>query len=108
MPRALVVTYPWLPMFNVGVKHVANLCRYLPLAGWEPHILTKDWSERRAPEDAFWGMTTPPLDASPSLKLAAALPVVRASYGLRENRWLRWHARFNAERESQGPLAPGA
>ena len=108
MPRALVVTYQWLPMFNVGVKHVANLCRYLPLAGWEPHILTKDWSEGPAPEDAFWGMTAQPIDASPSLKLAASIPVVRAPYELRDNRGLRWHARFNAERETHGPLAPGA
>src|SRR5438105_4253264 len=57
MPRVLVVTYQWLPMFNVGVKHVANLCRYLPAAGWDPHILTKDWSLGAAPEDAFWGMS---------------------------------------------------
>ena len=92
MPRALVVTYQWLPMFNVGVKHVANLCRYLPAADWEPHILTKDWANGPAPEDAFWGMSEQPTDATPSLKHAATIPVVRADYRLRDNRLLRMHA----------------
>ena len=108
MPRALIVTYQWLPMFNVGVKHVANLCRYLPAAGWEPHILTKDWSEGPAPEDAFWGMTSQPTDASPSLRSAASIPVVRTPYALRDNRWLRQHARLNAERGAQHSLSPDA
>ena len=71
MPRALVVTYQWLPMFNVGVKHVANLCHYLPAAGWDPYILTKDWSNGPATEDAFFGMSWQPTDASPSLSHAA-------------------------------------
>jgi hypothetical protein len=105
MPRALIVTYQWLPMFNVGVKHVANLCRYLPAAGWEPHILTKDWSDGPAPEDAFWGMSTQPLDASPSLKNAALIPVVRTPYAPRDNRFLRWQARLDAERSAHSPLS---
>ncbi len=100
MPRALVVTYPWLPMFSVGVKHVANLCRYLPAAGWEPHILTKDWSEGSAPEDVYLGMTSQPIDESPSLKHAATLPVVRAPYALRDNKWLRRQAHLEAELEA--------
>jgi hypothetical protein len=78
-------------MFNVGVKHVANLCRYLPAADWEPHILTKDWSNGSAPEDAFWGMSEQPTDATPSLKNAATLPAIRSEYRLRDNRWLRMH-----------------
>ena len=101
MPRALVVTYQWLPMFNAGVKHVANLCRYLPAAGWEPHILTKDWSEGAAPEDAPLGMSLQPIDDTPSLKQAATLPVVRAPYALRDNRWLRRQAHLDAELEAQ-------
>jgi hypothetical protein len=95
-------------MFNVGVKHVANLCRYLPAAGWEPHILTKDWSDGPAPEDAFWGMSSQPVDASPSLRNAAMLPVVRSSYALRDNKWLRWHARVKATNNSHSPLSPDA
>ena len=89
MPRVLVVTYQWLPLFNAGVKHVATLCRYLPSTGWEPHILTKDWSEGPAPEDAWLGMSDQPLDASPALKHAATLPVIRTPYALRDNSWLR-------------------
>ena len=78
MPRVLVVTYQWLPLFNAGVKHVATLCRYLPGTGWEPHVLTKDWSEGAAPEDAWLAMSEQPIDDSPALKHAATLPVVRA------------------------------
>ena len=94
MPRALIVTYQWLPIVSAAVKHVANLCRYLPAAGWEPHILTKDWSDGPAPEDAVWGATTQQPDASPSLTHALSLPVVRAPYALRDNRWLQRHARL--------------
>jgi hypothetical protein len=97
MPRVLVVTYPWLPLFNAGVKHVANLCRYLPGAGWEPHLLTKDWSEGSAPEDAWLGISDQPLDASPALKNAVTLPVVRAPYALRDNKWLRREAQLEPE-----------
>lgn len=104
MPRALIVSYQWLPMFSAGVKQVANLCRYLPAAGWEPHILTKDWSDGPAPEDASWGMSLPPLDASPSLKNAATLPVTKSAYGLRDNRWLRWHARVNQPAQDGRPV----
>ena len=96
MSRVLVVTYHWLPLCNDGVKHVANLCRYLPGMGWEPHILTKDWSEGPAPEDAPGGMAAPPTDATPSLKHAATLPVMRAPDALRDNRWLRRKARLDA------------
>src|SRR3954469_18011479 len=108
MPRVLVVTYQWLPLFNAGVKHVANLCRYLPSTGWEPHILTKDWSEGPAPEDAWLGMTEQPIDASPSLKHAATIPVVRAPYALRDNRWLRRQARLDAEKDNVGPFGARA
>ncbi len=94
MPRVLIVTYQWLPMFNVGVKHVATLCRYLPQAGWEPHILTKDWSEGPAPEDAPWGMSWEPTAQSSALELAEALPVTRTTSHRRDNRWLRWHDRL--------------
>lgn len=106
MPRVLVVTYPWLPLFNGGVKHVANLCRYLPGAGWQPHILTKDWSTGPAPEDALLGMSDESLDASPALKAASTLPVVRAPYAPRDNRWLRREARLDAEAQQAHPLSP--
>ncbi len=106
MPRVLVVTYQWLPMFSAGVRQVANLCRYLPAAGWEPHILTKDWSDGAAPEDAPLGMSLQPIDGVPALKSAGSLPVVLAPYQLRDNRWMRWHARADAARAAHGPLSP--
>src|ERR1700750_2827516 len=97
MPRVLVVTYQWLPLFNAGVKHVATLCRYLPSTGWEPHILTKDWSEGPAEEDAWLGMSDQSIDASPALQNAATIATTRAPYALRDNRWLRRHERLESE-----------
>ena len=108
MPRALVVAYPWLPLFNGGVKYVATLSRFLPAAGWEPLILTRDWGETPTPDDVELGLTSQPIDATPSLKNAATLPTVRASYVERDNRWLRWHARFTAERDAHAPLSAHA
>jgi hypothetical protein len=108
MPRALVVTYPWLPLFSGGVKHVATLSRFLPAAGWEPLILTRDWGEAPSPDDAGLGLTSQPIDATPSLKYAATLPTIRASYVERDNRWLRWHARVTAEHDAHAPLSAHA
>ena len=108
MPRVLVVTYQWLPLFNAGVKHVATLCRYLPSTGWEPHILTKDWSAGPAPEDAWLGMSDQPIDASPALKHAATLPVIRTPYALRDNRWLRRAAKLELEAAEASRLGPSA
>ena len=108
MPRALVVTYPWLPLFNGGVKHVATLSRFLPAAGWEPLILTRDWGESPAADDVELGLTFQPIDATPSLKFAAALTTVRAPYVERDNRWLRWQARFSAEQEPHAALSAHA
>ena len=105
MPRALVVTYPWLPLFSGGVKHVATLSRFLPAAGWEPLILTRDWGEAPAADDGDLGLTLQPIDATPSLKHAATLPTVRASYSARDNRWLRGHARLAAERDAHASLS---
>ena len=108
MPRVLVVTYQWLPLFNAGVKHVATLCRYLPSTGWEPHILTKDWSSGPAPEDAWLGMSDQPIDASPALKHAATLPVIRTPYALRDNRWLRRASQLDDEAANASPFGPQA
>ena len=105
MPRALVVTYPWLPLFNGGVKHVATLSRFLPAAGWEPLILTRDWGEIPAADDIGLDLTFQPIDATPSLKHAATLTTVRTPYVERDNRWLRWHARFSSERDAHAPLS---
>ncbi|MBC7671265.1 MAG: glycosyltransferase [Polaromonas sp.] len=108
MPRALIVTYPWLPLFSGGVKHVAVLSRFLPAAGWEPLILTRDWGDAPAPDAGDVGLTMQPIDATPSLKHAATLPTVRASYAARDNRWLRGHARLSAERDAHAPLSAHA
>lgn len=105
MPRALVVTYPWLPLFNGGVKHVATLSRQLPVAGWEPLILTRPWDDALEPDAVELGLSAQPIDATPALKFAAQLPTTRAVDAARENRWLQWHARVTAERDAHAPLS---
>ncbi len=105
MPRALVVTYPWLPLFNGGVKNVATLSRQLPVAGWEPLILTRPWDDAQEPDALKLGLTAQPIDATPALKFAAQLPTTRATDAARENRWLQWHARLTAERDAHAPLS---
>lgn len=89
MPRVLVVTYPWLPAFSGGVKLAATLCRYLPEAGWDPTILSRDWSGGPSPEDAALGLSFDLGESLPSLRAAEALPVIRTGYGPRDNRALR-------------------
>lgn len=83
--RVLIVTYQWFPMFNVGVKHVSTLARYLPDAGWEAHILTKDWREGLADGDAFYGLRAAPPELSPALAHASTLPVTRTRHRPRKN-----------------------
>ncbi|MDB4885344.1 MAG: hypothetical protein JWN79_782, partial [Gemmatimonadetes bacterium] len=72
MPRVLIVSYPWLPAFSAGVRHVATLARYLPEAGWDPIILSRDWGEDAGAADGA-GHVLPDGGAElPSLRLARA------------------------------------
>ncbi|MDB4880184.1 MAG: glycosyltransferase-like protein, partial [Gemmatimonadetes bacterium] len=107
MPRVLVVTYPWLPAFSGVVKLVATLCRYLPEAGWDPTILTRDWSGGPAPEDAALGLTMTPGDPAPSLRAAGAMPVVRTAYGQRDNPGTRLRDALAPDTDESAPPRRG-
>jgi hypothetical protein len=79
MPRVLIVMQDWLPSYDLAIKRVANLCRYLPVAGWSPHILT--------PAAAAEGVTTltpEEIERSPVLRFAEALPRALAHGSLAE------------------------
>jgi glycosyltransferase involved in cell wall biosynthesis len=92
MPRVLIVSYPWLPAFSAGVRHVATLARYLPEAGWDPIILSRDWGEDAGAADGA-GHVLPDGGAElPSLRLARALPTVTAAFASRDNLLVRWQA----------------
>lgn len=56
MKTVLVVSYHFLPVHNVGVKQLAGYLRHLPACGWSPAVLSRDWSEGLAEEDARWGL----------------------------------------------------
>ena len=91
MRRVLLVTYPFFPFYHIGVKRVAKLCKYLPRAGWEPIVLTKDWEAHLAPEDAFF----PPFrEPERQADVGYDLEVRRAPYATRDNAALRLHRRL--------------
>src|SRR5215207_5086705 len=69
MPRVLIVMQDWLPSFDLAIKRVANLCRYLPAAGWSPHILTPSVSA-----EGVLTLTAEEIERSPVLRFAGALP----------------------------------
>jgi hypothetical protein len=103
MPRVLIVSYRWLPGAHASARQVAALCRHLPAAGWDPHVLSRDWSEESDGDEPR------PLDEqdvadSPTMRAAMQLPVVRVAPVRREGTLRRWHRALHDDRE----LASGA
>ena len=93
MRRVLIVTYPYFPSYHVGVRRVAQLCRYLPSYGWEPVILTKSWNEPLAPEDAFFGDAR---SAQIEEEIGYVPTTVISRYARRDNKLLRMHRQLVA------------
>jgi hypothetical protein len=95
-PRnVLIVTYPFLPLYDVGAKRVVKICRHLPEFGWNPIILTKDWDKDERPEDAYFPRFREPERIN---EIGYPLRVVHAPYETRHNaliaihEWLKAHA----------------
>ena len=42
MKNVLVITYYWPPSGGAGVQRVLKFCKYLPIYGWNPIVLTAD------------------------------------------------------------------
>ena len=89
--KVLVVSYTFPPQYDVSARRAAKLCKYLPAAGWDPIVLTKDWTRDVAPEDErVYAIVSHPaaLDEIPDV------PVVRAPYRTHDNRLRRLHKRL--------------
>ena len=108
--RVLVISYPFLPLYDVGVKRVAKLCKYLPDCGWRAVVLTKDWERQTAAED---GQIFPLFREAERIdEIAEKIDVVRAPYHTHENAVTRLRDRLsdvvNSGPRSIAPLALGA
>lgn len=90
MPRVLLVTYPWLPAFNAGVRHAAVLARHLPEAGWDPIVLARDWGDPTVAADDALRLSFDGAEELPAMRAARALPTVLTPWAPRENRFTRW------------------
>ncbi len=104
MRRALIVTYPYFPSYHVGVRRVAQLCRYLPDHGWEPVILTKQWDGVPLVEDAFFGGLR---SNAIEQEIGYRPTTIIASYESKDNAVLRLHRRLVAA-GAGGPAPLGA
>jgi len=97
--RVLLVTYTFPPQYDVSARRTAKLCKYLPAAGWEPVVLTKDWSAEVAPEDARAYTLVRHPDA---LHEIPGLRIVRAPYRSHDNALRRLHRRLGGVYEHGG------
>ena len=99
--RVLFVQYLYYPLYNVAVKHAAKLCKYMPAHGWEPVILTKNWTNASA-EDAVFGAHFEPGRVIEDIGYEPT--VIHAMYRSRENALLRAHVRLR-DRTMRGDVA---
>ena len=90
MRKVLLVSYTFPPQYDVSARRAAKLCKYLPAAGWQPIVLTKDWAHV-APEDHH----TYAVVAHPAaLDELSGMTVVRVPYRSHDNALRRLHARL--------------
>lgn len=106
MRTVLLVSYTFPPQYDVSARRAAKLCKYLPQAGWQPIVLTKDWTSDVAAEDRRVYTVTSPEDAMNGLQ---GVTVVRAPYHTHDNALRRLHRRLGgaygdeAEANDRGP-----
>jgi len=89
--KVLLVSYTFPPQYDVSARRTAKLCKYLPRAGWQPIVLTKDWTRDVAPEDARAYTVVPHPEA---LEAIPDVHVVRAPYRSHDNALRRLHRRL--------------
>jgi glycosyltransferase involved in cell wall biosynthesis len=95
--KVLLVTYTFPPQYDVSARRALKLCKYLPAAGWQPVVLTKNWMTDIAPEDrrAYTLASYPQaLDEIPGVK------IVRTPYRTRDNALRRLHQRLGGVYEA--------
>jgi hypothetical protein len=103
--KVLLVTYTFPPQYDVSARRALKLCKYLPAAGWQPVVLTKDWVSDVAPEDRrAYTLTAYPQ----ALEEIPGVNVIRTPYRTRDNA-LRWlHQRLGGVYEAANESRVGS
>lgn len=102
MRSVLLVTYTFPPQYDVSARRAAKLCKYLPSAGWQPVVLTKDWAAGPAPEDRrAYALASHPA----ALDELRGVEVVRTPYYTRDNVLRRLHRRVGGAYADGGTMA---
>lgn len=106
MQSVLLVTYTFPPQYDVSARRAATLCKYLPRAGWQPVVLTKDWAAGPAPEDrTAYAVASHPA----ALDDLRGVDIVRTPYRTRDNVLRRWHRQLGgAYAGGDAPASGGA
>jgi hypothetical protein len=103
--KVLLVTYTFPPQYDVSARRAAKLCKYLPAAGWQPLVLTKDWASDVAPEDRrAYALTSYQhgLDELPDVT------IIKAEYRTRDNALRRLHQRLGGIYDTSAHNGNGA
>lgn len=105
MRTVLLISYTFPPQYDVSGRRAAKLCKYLPAAGWQPVVLTKDWESSVAPEDRRAYVITSHPQALDELR---DVTIVRAPYHTRDNALRRLHQSLGGEYGTGSAAAAGA
>lgn len=98
MRKVLLISYTFPPQYDVSARRAAKLCKYLPATGWQPVVLTKDWTRDIAPEDARAYTVVSHPEALNELQ---GVTVVRAPYHTHDNALRRLHERLGGVYEKR-------
>ena len=105
MQKVLLVSYTFPPQYDVSARRAAKLCKYLPAAGWQPVVLTKDWASDVAPEDRrAYALTS----HHQSLGELSDLRIIKAEYRTRDNALRRLHERLGGVYDTSAQNGHGA
>ena len=97
--KVLLVSYTFPPQYDVSARRTAKLCKYLPQAGWQPVVLTKDWEADVAPED---GRAYTLVRHPDALHEIPDVRIVRSPYQSHDNALRRLHRRLGGVYEHGG------
>ncbi len=102
MRSVLLVSYTFPPQYDVSARRAAKLCKYLPDAGWQPSVLTKDWANDVAAEDhRVYTVAQNP----EALEQLLGVRIIRTPYHTRDNALRRMHQRLGGAYGEQAPAA---
>jgi hypothetical protein len=103
--KVLLVSYTFPPQYDVSARRAAKLCKYLPPAGWQPVVLTKDWASDVAPEDRrAYALTS----HQQSLGELPDVRIINAAYRTRDNALRRLHEQLGGVYDTSAQNGNGA